>query len=48
MHPAVYLAVIHAREAELRSARYPERPAREPRTRPRLRIALRSRRLRAA
>ena len=48
MHPAIYLAVVEARETELRRARYQERPVRKPRARVRLRLAIRSRRLRAA
>jgi hypothetical protein len=48
MHPAIYLAVIEARETDLRAARYQERPVRKPRARVRLRVAISSRRLRAA
>jgi hypothetical protein len=48
MHPAIYAAVIEAREADVRSARRYDsvvRRVREPRPRLRFRIALRTRRL---
>jgi hypothetical protein len=48
MHPALYAAVVEAREADLRSARRYDsavRRAREPRPRLRFPIALRARRL---
>jgi hypothetical protein len=48
MHPAIYLAVIGARETDLRVDRHQERPVREPRVRFPRRVAIRSRRLRAA
>jgi hypothetical protein len=48
MHPALYVAVIEAREADLRRGRRYDsavRRTREPRPRLRFRIALRPRRL---
>jgi hypothetical protein len=48
MHPAVYLAVINARETPLRAERHHERPVRKLRTRFPARIAGAARRLRAA
>jgi hypothetical protein len=48
MHPAIYLAVISARETELRADRHQERPVRKARVQFPRRVAIRSRRLRAA
>lgn len=48
MHPAIYVALIEARETDLRANRRQEPPVRKPRVRFPLRIAIRARRLRAA
>jgi hypothetical protein len=48
MHPAIYTALIDARATELRAAKRQERRAHEPRVRVAIRVAMRSRRLRAA
>lgn len=48
MHPAIYVALIDARETELRASRHQERPVRKLRVRFPLRVALRARRLRTA
>jgi hypothetical protein len=48
MHPAIYLALNHARETELRATRRQERPVRKPRVPLQVRVAIRARRLRAA
>lgn len=48
MHPAIYLALIDARETERRADRHQEHPVRKPRVRFRLRVAVRTHRLRAA
>lgn len=48
MHPAIYTALIDARETELRAAKHQQRPAHKPRVRIAIRIAMRSRRLRTA
>ena len=49
MHPAIYLAVMNARETELKADRHRERPVRKPRrVRFPIRVAIATRRLRAA
>ena len=48
MHPAIYTALIDARENDLRAAKPRERPEHKPRVRFSIRVAMRSRRLRAA